>query len=150
MKVILTKDVHALGRSGEIREVKDGYARNYLFPRGLALPATEDNVKRLSRTLEATRQRQERTLHEIAALKTKLEELVIEIHARAGEGGRLFGSVTAQDIADAITKKGIPISKKQVELDEPIKSTGFYRVLVRIHPQRTAIVEVNVVGTPSS
>ncbi len=146
MRVILLKDVPTLGRAGDVREVKDGYARNYLLPRGLAAPATEGRLQNLARTREAAEQRQARQVREASVLKTQLESLVVEVHAKAGEDGRLFGSVTAQDIAEAISRKGIEVSKKQVEVPEPLKATGFYRIPVRLH-QDTAMVEVNVVGT---
>lgn len=146
MKVILIKDIETLGRSGEVREVADGYARNYLLPRGLALPATKGNLERFARSRDAAEHRQTRVLREVLELKEKLEALVLEIHTRAGEGGRLFGSVTTQDIADAIAQRGISVSKKQIDLPDPIKTTGFYKIPVRLHPQYTAMVEVNVVG----
>ena len=147
MKIILLKEVPSLGRPGEIRDVKDGYARNYLMPRGLATPATEGNLQNLAHTREAAQQREARVLEEIARLKQTLETLVVEVRAKAGDEGRLFGSVTAQDIAEAISRKGIKVTKKQVELDEPIKTGGFYKVTIRLHPKHTAMVEVNVVGT---
>src|SRR5262249_34593798 len=116
MRIILLKDVPTLGRSGEVREVKDGYAQHYLLPRGLAAPATATNLQQLKQTHKTAQQREARILQQAADLKARLEALVVEVHAKAGEGGRLFGSVTAQDIADAITRKGIEISKKQVDL----------------------------------
>ena len=146
MKVILLKDVEALGRAGDVREVKDGHARNYLLPRGLAAPATESSLHRLEQTKAAAGRREARVNEELAALKGRLEKLVVEVRARAGEDGRLFGSVTAQDVADAIRRQGVEVSKKQIELDESIKSTGFYKVPVRLHPRHTASVEVNVVA----
>ncbi len=146
MKVILLKDVPSLGRSGEVRDVKDGYARNYLMPHGLAAPATAGNLQHLAHTREAAQQREARVLEEVTRLKQALETLVIEVRAKAGDEGRLFGSVTAQDIAEAISRKGIAVTKKQVELDEPIKTAGFYKVTIRLHPKSTAMVEVNVVG----
>jgi large subunit ribosomal protein L9 len=146
MKVILLKDVPLLGLTGDVREVKDGYARNYLLPKGLAAPATEGRLQSLTREREATEQRRARQQRDVSAAKTQLESLVVEIRARAGEDGRLFGSVTAQDIAEAITRKGVEVSKKQVEVAEPLKATGFYKIPVRLH-QDTAMVEINVVGT---
>ncbi len=147
MKVILLKDVPALGRSGEVRDVKDGFAHNYLLPRGLAAQATDGNLQSLAQSREAAETREARVLQDVIALKKKLEGLVVEVHAKAGEEGRLFGAVTAQDIAEAITRKGVALSKKQVELDEPIKTPGFYKVSIHLHHQHTAQVEVNVVGT---
>ncbi len=146
MKVILLKDVPLLGLTGDVREVKDGYARNYLLPKGLAAPATEGRLQNLTRAREAAEQRRVRQQRDVSAAKSQLESLVVEIRARAGEDGRLFGSITAQDIAEAITRKGIEVSKKQVEVPEPLKATGFYKIPVRLH-QDTAMVEVNVVGT---
>lgn len=146
MKLILLKDVHGVGRTGEVHEVKDGYARNYLLPRGLAAPATGANLQNLERTRAAAVAREARLGQELDALRTRLEALVVEVRARAGEEGKLFGSVTGQDIAEAITRLGIRVTKKQVELPDPIKATGFYKVPVRLEHQRTAMVEVNVTG----
>ncbi len=147
MKVILLKDVPSLGRAGDIREVKEGYAQHYLLPRGLAAPATTGNLQHLQETQKTAQEREARLLHQTTALKAKLEALVVEVRARAGEGGRLFGAVTAQDIAEAITRKGIEVSRKQVTLPEPIKATGFYKIPIALHPKARAMVEVNVVGT---
>jgi large subunit ribosomal protein L9 len=145
MKVILLKDVPALGRAGDVREVKDGHARNYLLPRGLAAPATASSLQALANTKAAAGRREARLNEELAALKTRLEALVVEVRARAGEDGRLFGSVTAQDIADAIQRQGVEITKRQIELTDPIKTTGFYKIPVRLQSGHTAQVEVNVV-----
>ncbi|HEV2359345.1 MAG TPA: 50S ribosomal protein L9 [bacterium] len=146
MKVILLKDVPALGHTGDVRDVKDGHARNYLLPRGLAAPATDASLQALEQTKAAAGRREARVNQELIRLKGRLEALVVEVRARAGEDGRLFGSVTAQDVADAIERQGVDISKKQIELEEPIKNTGFYRVPVRLHPRHTAMVEVNVIA----
>ncbi len=146
MKVILLKDVPSIGHAGDVRDVKDGYARNFLLPRGLAAAATTGNLQHLAQAQEAAKQRESRVLREVAELKTRLEALVVEVRARAGEEGRLFGSITAQDIADAIVRKGFEITKKQIDLTDPIKTTGFYKVPVRLHQQQTAMVEINVVG----
>lgn len=146
MRVILLKDVPSLGHAGDVRDVKDGHARNYLLPRGLAAPATTASLHALERTKAAAGRREARVAEELTALKSRLEALVVEVRARAGEDGRLFGSVTGQDVAEAIQRKGVDVSKKQVELEEPIKNTGFYKVPVRLHPRHTAMVEVNVVA----
>jgi large subunit ribosomal protein L9 len=146
MRVILLQDVPALGRTGEVREVKEGYAQHFLLPRGLAAPATTANLQTLQQNRKAAQEREVRAEQRTAALRASLEALVVAVHAKAGEGGRLFGSVTAQDIAQAITRRGIEISKKQVELAEPIKTTGFYKVPIHIHPKMSAMVEVNVVA----
>ncbi len=147
MKVILLKDVPSLGRSGDVREVKEGYAQHFLLPRGLAAPATTANLQNLQDSRSAAQLREARGLQQTTDLKARLEALVVEVRAKAGEGGRLFGSVTAHDIAEAISRKGIEMSKKHVELAEPIKATGFYKVPIYLHPKVSAMVEVNVVGT---
>jgi large subunit ribosomal protein L9 len=126
--------------------VKDGHARNYLFPRALAAPATASSLQALERTKAAAGRREARVNEELAALKVRLEALVVEVPARAGDDGRLFGSVTAQDVADAIQRQGVDVSKKQIDLQEPLKNTGFYKVPVRLHPRHTAMVEVNVIA----
>ena len=146
MKVILLQDVPTLGRTGDVREVKEGYAVHHLLPRGLAAPATSANLQNLQQVRKAAQEREARALDRTNALKAKLEALVVEVRAKAGEGGRLFGSVTAQDIAKEISQKGIEVSKKQVDLSEPIKAPGFYKVPVHIHPRLSAMVEVNVIG----
>jgi large subunit ribosomal protein L9 len=146
MKIILLKDVEALGHAGDVREVKDGHARNYLFPRGLASPATAASLQALEQTKAAAGRREARVNEELSALRGRLEALVVEVRARAGDDGRLFGSVTAQDVADAIRRQGIDVSKKQIELQEPLKNTGFYKVPVRLHARHTAMVEVNVIA----
>jgi large subunit ribosomal protein L9 len=146
VRVILLQDVPSLGRAGEVREVKEGYAQHFLLPRGMAAPATTVNLHTLQQSRRAAQEREARREQRTAELKASLETLVVAVPAKAGEGGRLFGSVTAQDIARAITSRGIEISKKQVELAEPIKSTGFYKVPIHIHPRMSAMVEINVVG----
>lgn len=146
MKVILVKDVPGTGRAGEVHEVKEGHARNYLIPRGLAMPATEGAVRALASQKAAEARRVERRRHETEALVARLEGLVLEIRARAGDGGRLFGSVTSQQVADALAKRGFALSRKQVELDEPIRAEGFYRVPVRVAPGVVVHVDLNVVG----
>jgi len=145
MKVILLKEVPALGKAGAVKDVKEGYARNYLIPRGLAAEANERSLRVLEgqQKVMADRARRERT--ESEQLASALETAVIEIHARGGEGGRLFGSVTAQDIADALVRAGFEVGKKQIDLEEPIKTAGFYKIPVRVGPGMVARVDVNVV-----
>ena len=145
MKVILLKEVPALGKAGAVKDVKEGYARNYLIPRGLAAEANERSLRVLEgqQKVMADRARRERT--ESEQLASALETAVIEIPARGGEGGRLFGSVTAQDIADALVRAGFEVGKKQIDLGEPIKTAGFYKIPVRVGPGMVARVDVNVV-----
>src|SRR5574337_1729107 len=148
MKVLLLQDIHGLGERGTVQEVKDGYARNYLFPRGLALEATAGNLQVNQRQQQATAQRMQRTQEEMRTVATALGQAVVELRAKGGEGGRLFGSVTADDIAQALTARGFAITKKQVELDEPIKTAGFYTVPVRVGPGVLARIDLNVIATP--
>ncbi len=147
MRVVLLKDVAGLGSAGAIRDVKEGYARNYLVPRGLAMEATEGTLQALKTQQKTVQQRSDRERTEAERLAMMLEHLVVTIPARSGEGGRLFGAVTAQDITDALAAQGLKISKKQIELPEPIKSAGFFKVAVRVGQQLVARVDVNVVST---
>jgi large subunit ribosomal protein L9 len=147
MRVILLKDIPGTGVAGEVREVKDGHARNYLIPRGLAVPASEGAMRSLVNQQRAAERRADRARREADALVERLAGLVLEIRGRSGEGGRLFGSVTAQQVADALAKRGFTISRKQIELDEPIRVEGFYRVPVRVAPGRVVHVDLNVIGT---
>lgn len=146
MKVVLMRDVEGLGPAGTIREVKEGYARNFLIPRGLAKEATNSALRILESQKQTVQQRTARERTEAERLAAALEQVVIAIPVRAGEGGRLFGSVTAADIADALAARGLKISKKQIELADPIKVAGFFKVPVRIGQHITAHVDVNVVG----
>lgn len=147
MKVILLKDVPGLGERGQIQDVKEGYARNYLLPRGLAAEATGGTIRLFQGQKKAVEDRVQRERDEAEQLAGRLAQMVLEIRVRAGEGGRLFGAVTAHQVADALAARGFLVSKKQVELDEPIKAAGFYKVPVRISRGIVARVDVNVVGT---
>ncbi len=147
MKVVLLKDVPGTGKAGTVVDVKEGHARNYLLPRGLAVEATEGTLRQLEQQRRALQQRLERERREIADQRRRLESLVLEIRARAGERGRLFGAVTAQQIAAALEARGFSVTRKQVELDEPIRAEGFYKVPVRLRPGVVVHVEVNVIGS---
>lgn len=147
MKVVLVKDVPGTGKAGTVVEVKEGHARNYLLPRGLAVEATEGVLRQLQHQQRAAQQRIERERRELAEQKRRLEALVLEIRARAGERGRLFGAVTSQQIAEALSARGFPVTRKQVELEDPIRVEGFYKVPVRLRSGLVAQVEVNVIGS---
>lgn len=145
MKVILRKSVDKLGRAGDIVTVKNGYGRNYLIPRGLAYPATEGNERRVTAEAKAHE-------HRVAADKAEAEELAArlggqELHFRAnvGEGDRLFGSITSADIAGQLAEAGFRIDKRDIELAEPIKMIGIYKVPVRLHTEVRAELRVWVV-----
>lgn len=146
MEVILREDVKSLGRAGALVRVKPGYARNFLLPQGLAYEATEGNKKRIAAESKArdTRLAQDRT--EAEKLAAALGGVAVTIAAKAGEGERLFGSVTTQDIADQLAKAGHPVDKRKIELEHPIKSLGEHTVSVRLHPEVQAHIRVTIVA----
>jgi len=133
MEIILRQAVENLGKPGDVVKVKSGYARNYLLPHGLAYEATPGNLKRIQQErarLEAAENQRRGSAQEIA---TKLEQVSLTFSARVGDEGKLFGSVTASDIAQQLEQQGYHIEKRQIDLHEPIKSLGVYRVPVRLH-----------------
>jgi large subunit ribosomal protein L9 len=133
MEVILRQAVENLGKPGEVVKVKNGYARNYLLPHGLAYEATPGNLKRIQQErdrLEAAENQRRLTASELAA---KLEQVSLTFSARVGEEGKLFGSVTSADISQQLEAQGYRVEKRQIDLHEPIKSLGVYRVPVRLH-----------------
>lgn len=143
MKVLLTQDVPGLGSRGSVVEVKEGYARNYLIPKGFAKAATEGALKALQDEMHVRQEKVQRERREAQKAAKILDGARIEIKAHAGERGRLFGAITAKDIAEAIQERfGIRIDKKKVDLDENIKSVGIYRAKLRLHPEVTQEVEV--------
>ncbi len=146
IEVILREDIKTLGRAGEMVRVKPGYARNYLLPHGLAYEATEGNKKRIAAETKArgVRNAAEKTEAEKAA--AKLSAVSLTIPGKAGEEGKLFGSVTAQDVADALGRQGHSVDRRKIELEHPIKSLGDHVVTVRIHPEVHAEVRVSVVA----
>lgn len=146
MEVILREDIKTLGKAGELVRVKPGYARNFLLPRGLAYEATEGNKKRIAAEGKArsVRMASERVEAEQAA--AVLGGLTLALTAKAGEGDRLFGSITAQDIADALAARGHQVDKRKIELEHPIKQLGTHAVSIRLHPEVHAAVTVTVAG----
>lgn len=148
MKLILTQDVNGLGAPGEIVEVKDGYGRNFLLPRGLALPWSRGSEKQIT-TIK--RSRDARAIHDLGhanEVKAQLAALSVTLEVKAGEAGRLFGAVTAADIVGAVSEAGGPaLDKRSVQLAEPIKTVGAHQVTVALHPGVDADVEVNVVAS---
>ena len=145
MEVILRQAVENLGHPGDVVTVSNGYARNYLLPRGVAYQATEGNKKRISQEkarLEAAEGQRRGAAEEIAK---KLEEVSITFAARVGEEGKLFGSVTTQDIADQLAAQGFTIEKRQVDLHEPIKALGVYRVPIKLHADVKPEIKVWVI-----
>ena len=146
MKIILTQEVSGLGGPGDIVEVKDGYGRNYLLPQGLAMPWTKGGERQVATIRRARDVRNVRDLGHATEVKARLEGLTVSLATRAGAGGRLFGSVTAADVADAVKQAGGPeIDRRRIELLGPIKTTGTHTVTVKVHPEVTATVTVDVV-----
>ncbi|WP_202081549.1 50S ribosomal protein L9 [Caldalkalibacillus salinus] len=145
MKVILQKDVKGIGKKGEVKEVAEGHARNYLLPRKLAVEATQGNMSTLEAKMNSEKKKKEEELQQAKELAKQLENEKISIPAKAGDGGRLFGAVTNKQIAESLKKKKYKIDKRKIELDEPIKALGVTQVPVKLHPKVTATLHVHVV-----
>ncbi|MBI2160571.1 MAG: 50S ribosomal protein L9 [Candidatus Rokubacteria bacterium] len=145
MKVILLDDVTKVGRRGEVRDVSDGYARNFLIPKKLALSATAGNLKNLEHIKTQQEAKAGRIKEDAEALRARIEALVYEQRRQASEEGKLFGSVTSQDIVDFLAGQGVKVERRRVLLDEPIKTLGDTSVTVRLHPDVTAQLKVTVV-----
>lgn len=146
MKLILTHEVANLGAPGDVVEVKNGYGRNFLVPRGLAIHWTKGADKQISTIKKAREVRDVRDLGHAEEIKSQLEAQPVNLQVRAGSGGRLFGSVTVTDIVAAVRASGGPdIDKRRIEIVQPIKSLGPHEVNVRIHPEVTASLALNVV-----
>ncbi|MDZ7289215.1 MAG: 50S ribosomal protein L9 [candidate division KSB1 bacterium] len=145
MKVILRQDFESLGEAGKVLTVKDGYARNFLIPRGIAYEATARNLRQFDQDklrLEAKQNREKRGAY---ALKEKLDGVSVTATVPVGEEDRVFGSVTTQDIAELLAAKGFEIDRRKIQLAEPIKALGFYEVPVKLHAEVQAIIKVWVV-----
>jgi large subunit ribosomal protein L9 len=146
-KLILTHEVTKLGEPGDVVDVKDGYARNYLLPRNFAIRWTRGAEKQVSSIQRGREVRDVRDLGQAGEVKGKLESLSIKLPVRAGETGRLFGAVTVSDIVEAVAKAGGPaVDKRRIEIGQPIKTVGAHQVTVRVHPEVTAEVRLNVVA----
>ncbi|HUF36165.1 MAG TPA: 50S ribosomal protein L9 [Gemmatimonadales bacterium] len=146
MEVILREDVKTLGRAGELVRVKPGYARNYLLPQGLAYEATEGNKKRIAAETRARDTRNQAERVEAERRAAALGAVSLTLAGKAGEEGKLFGSITTQDIADALAREGHEVDRRRIELEHPIKTLGHHTVAVRIHPEVHAEVRVSVVA----
>ena len=144
MKIILLDDVSKVGRRGEVREVSDGYARNFLIPKKLALSATAGNLKNLEHIKTQQDAKADRAKADAESLRSRVEALVYEERRQASEEGKLFGSVTSQDIADFLARHGLKIDRRRITLDEPIKTLGEFSVSMRLHPEVTAQLRVTV------
>ena len=144
MKVILLDDVAKLGRRGEVRDVSDGYARNFLIPKKLALSASAGNLKNLVHIKNQQESKAERIKDDAHSLQRQIEALTYEERRQASEEGKLFGSVTSQHIADFLDRHGVKLERRRIHLDEPIKTLGETMVPVRLHADVTAQLKVSV------
>lgn len=147
MKVVLLKDIKGLGKIGEIKEVSDGYARNYLIKNKFVLEATEGNIKFVKSHLEELKKKNERKFEDAKELKEAIEGVVVKIKAKAGENGRLFGAITSEDIVEALKlQHNIELDKKTIEIESPIKNTGSHSVNVRLGMNVNANLKLEVEG----
>ena len=144
MKIILMEDIASLGRRGEVREVASGYARNYLLPKKLALPATPGNIRNLEHLKRQRERVEQKARDEAQATAQRIGALTFAVTTRASEDGRLFGSVSAQDVVQFLERNQIPMEKRRVGLDEPIKAIGDYQVPIRLPHEVTATLAVTV------
>lgn len=145
MKIILREDLKKLGKCGEVVEVKDGYARNYLIPRNLAIPATKGNLKAIEEVVRQKGLRDNKSLRKDERLKAEIEKISVTAEVSVGEEDKVFGSVTTQHIADLMKEKGFVIDRHQIELEEPLKALGVYTIQIKISAQVQANLKLWVV-----
>ena len=147
MKVILTDDVAGVGDIGETVKVKPGYARNFLMPQKLAAQATKDTLNQLQQQKSAAADRQKRQLEEAKLMAAQLATIEVKVVAKAGEGGRLFGAITTKDVADAAkAQHGVELDRRKMEFADPVKNLGSASVVIKIHPEVTAEIKIQVIG----
>lgn len=150
MKVVLMKDVPKLGTKFQVVEVAEGYARNYLIPKGLAQPATPSLLAEIDKRKQQEKLREQREIEKAQSLAQKLANIVVEIDVPAGEGGRLYHAVSAQEIVKKLKEQqGIELDRDQILLEEPLRSLGIHTIPVRIHRQVRANLKVNIVAAQS-
>ncbi|GGE00427.1 50S ribosomal protein L9 [Paenibacillus nasutitermitis] len=143
MKIILLKDVKGQGKKGDVKDLSEGYVRNFLLPQGLAKLASDGNLKTLELQTASEQKRKEKEKEDAKALSAKLEELIVVVKTKAGEGGRLFGAITSKQIAEALEAgHGIKVDKRKIELDEPIRTLGVTQVMIKVHPEVKAKLKV--------
>ena len=145
IKVVLQKDVDSLGRGGDVVRVRPGYARNYLVPRGLAVPATEGNLKRVDELRRTAAAQAQKALGEAKEAQQKIEAVSVKIERSVGDEGKMYGSVTARDIEMAFAAAGVTIDRKKLVFPEPLKALGLAEVPIKLHPEVTAKLRVEVV-----
>jgi len=145
MKVILKEDVKNLGTMGQIVDVSDGYVRNFLTPRGLAVEANIKNIKSLEHQKKIIQEKAKKIKNQAQDLSSRISAMTLVIKAKAGEEGKLFGSVTAMDVAEALKNEGVEIDKRKIALDEPIRRLGAFTVSLKLHSEIPTQVNVQVV-----
>jgi large subunit ribosomal protein L9 len=145
MKVILKEDVKHVGKMGQIVDVADGYARNYLIPKGLVTEASTKNIKFLEHEKRTIQEKSKKIRNSAQDLASRISSLTISIKAKAGEEGKLFGSITTMDVAEALQKEGVEIDKKKISLEEPIKRLGSYTVNIKLHHDVSAPLNIQIV-----
>ena len=144
MKVILTNDVDKLGKSGELKDVADGYARNFLIPHKLAVPAAGGAYRAWQHDIASREEKRKREREEAEITAQRISSTTLTMGVKVGEGGKLYGSITSKDIADALGRRGITVDRHKVDLDEPLKSLGTYKVAIRVHAGLTPEVTIAV------
>lgn len=145
MKVILIENIENLGRRGEIKDVANGLARNHLLPKKMAVEATKSNINLWEQKLKSVKEKDAKIFEDAKELGEKLDMVTLQIAVKAGEEDKIFGSVTSQHIADGLGEKGYDISKKDVQLDDPIKTLGTHTVNIKLHPEVTVDITVDVI-----
>ena len=145
MKVILTADVDKLGKSGELKAVADGYAQNFLIPRKLAVPAAGGAYRAWQHDIASREDKRQREREDAEIIANRIASTTLTMGVKVGEGGKLYGSITAKEIADALGRRGIEVDRHKVDLEEPLKSLGTYKVAVKVYagmtPEVTVVVE---------
>jgi large subunit ribosomal protein L9 len=145
LKVILTRDVPTLGKSGELKQVADGYATNYLIPQSMAVPAAGGAYRAWQHDIASREDKRKRERDEAEIAATRIASTTLTMGVKVGEGGKLYGSITSKDIADALARRGIEVDRHKIDLDEPLKTLGTYKVAVKVFagmtPEVTIVVE---------
>jgi large subunit ribosomal protein L9 len=144
VKVILTSDVAKLGKSGELKDVADGYARNFLIPNKLAVPAAGGAYRAWQHDIASREEKRVREREEAEITAQRISSTTLTMGVKVGEGGKLYGSITAKDVADALGRRGIVVDRHRIDLEEPLKTLGTYKVAVRVYPGLTSEVTIAV------
>ncbi|WP_096437984.1 50S ribosomal protein L9 [Alteribacter populi] len=144
MKVIFLQDVKGKGKKGDVKNVSEGYARNYLLKNNLAIEANNANMKSLEKKKESQNKKAQQEVEDAKAFKGKIESTTVELKAKAGDGGRLFGAVTNKQVAEKLKKMDMKVDKRKIVMKEPIRALGYTNVEVKLHPEVTATVKVHV------